>query len=76
MGIWKNRKNQNKSAKTVHEEVSRSRIAMMHNKYPLTKEQRKSDDVIIIYDGENDKWLYCGEIIIDGEVVIHDGTAE
>lgn len=27
----------------------------------------------IIYD---DKWLYCGEIIIDGEVVIHDGTAE
>lgn len=49
---------------------------MMHNKYPLTEEQRKSDDVILIYDGENDKWPYRGEIIIDDEVVIHDGTAE
>ena len=48
----------------------------VHNMSSLTEEQRKSDDVIIIYDGENDKWLYHGEIIIDGEVVIHDGTAE
>ncbi len=48
----------------------------VHNKSPLTEEQKKSDDIIIIYDGTKNEWLYRGEIIIDGEVVIHDETAE
>ena len=42
----------------------------------LTEEQRKSDDVIIIYDSKNDKWLYRGEIIINGKVVINDEMEE
>lgn len=73
--IWVDR-NKCTYAKEVAGNVFYLEWKSVHNMYSLTEEQRKSEDIIIVYDGENDKWLYRGEIIIDGEVVINGEMAE
>lgn len=46
----------------------------VHNKMPLSDQQKASDNIIIIYDAEKGDWQYHGEIIVDGEVVVDNGT--
>ena len=43
----------------------------VHNKWPLTDEEKEADNVIIIYDAERNEWLHQGDIIVDGKVVVN-----